>query len=145
MERSRHHWWRSCASQALAQVPTIILCEARGLWLFDGGISLQLRLAGGGRGIRTLGPGLSGVRADVCVSCAESTGSEILRQTPSSPFDTLNRLVSRNFLRRSVGACVAESGLCQRLQSGETGSHMTACLPGSPTRKIPLQGVLTRS
>ena len=37
----------SCASQPLASVPTIILCEARGLWLFwviRGGIGLTRRL-----------------------------------------------------------------------------------------------------
>src|SRR5260370_19258634 len=33
MQRSRHHSLRSCASQPLPQVLTIILCEARGLWL----------------------------------------------------------------------------------------------------------------
>ena len=35
-------------------------------------LSLQSRLAGGERGIRTLGTGLNGVRADVCVSYRES-------------------------------------------------------------------------
>jgi len=59
-------------------------------------ISLHFRLRGGEGGIRTLGTGLIGARADVCVSCAESTGSEIL-QTACSPFDTLNSAVSRNF------------------------------------------------
>ena len=47
IQRSRHHWLRSRASQALAEVPTIILCEARGLWLFGvirGGIGLTRRL-----------------------------------------------------------------------------------------------------
>src|SRR2546429_2664207 len=47
MQRSRHHSLRSCASQPLASVPTIILCEARGLWLFwvvRGGIGLTRRL-----------------------------------------------------------------------------------------------------
>ena len=47
MPRSRHHSLRSCASQPLAKVPTIILCEARGLWLFwvvRGGIGLTRRL-----------------------------------------------------------------------------------------------------
>jgi len=42
-------------------------------------VSLQLRLRGGGRGIRTLGTGLKPVRRDVFVSCTESTSSEILR------------------------------------------------------------------
>ncbi len=47
MPRSRHHSLRSCASPPLAKVPTIILCEARGLWLFwviRGGIGLTRRL-----------------------------------------------------------------------------------------------------
>ena len=47
MQRFRHHSLRSCASQPLASVPTIILCEARGLWLFwviRGGIGLTRRL-----------------------------------------------------------------------------------------------------
>jgi hypothetical protein len=35
-------------------------------------LSLQLRLAGGEGGIRTLGTGLNGVRADVCASYRES-------------------------------------------------------------------------
>jgi hypothetical protein len=61
-------------------------------------------------GIRTLGTGLSGVRADVCVSCAESTSSEILRETTCSPFETLNSAVSRSLQRRNAGDCVAESG-----------------------------------
>ena len=52
----------------------------------------------GGEGrIRTFGTGLNGVRADVCVTSAESTGSEILQQTAWSPFDTLNSPVSRKF------------------------------------------------
>ena len=43
------------------------------------GISLQSRLRGGGRGIRTLGTVWKRARADICVSCTESTSSEILR------------------------------------------------------------------
>jgi hypothetical protein len=37
-----------------------------------GAVSLQFRLAGGEGGIRTLGTGLNGVRADVCISYRES-------------------------------------------------------------------------
>jgi hypothetical protein len=37
-----------------------------------GAVSLRFRLAGGEVGIRTLGTGLNGVRADVCVSYRES-------------------------------------------------------------------------
>src|SRR5580765_2919845 len=51
MQRSRHHSLRSCASRPLASVPTIILCEARGLWLFwviRGGIGLTRRLGADG-------------------------------------------------------------------------------------------------
>jgi hypothetical protein len=40
-------------------------------------LALQKARSGAG-GIRTLGTGLKGVRADVCVSCAESTSSRIL-------------------------------------------------------------------
>jgi hypothetical protein len=45
--------------------------------------SLQSRLRGGEEDIRTLGTGLKPVRADVCVSCAESTSSKILRRLPA--------------------------------------------------------------
>jgi hypothetical protein len=45
--------------------------------------SLESRLRGGAGRIRTLGTGLKPVRADVCVSCAESTSSEILRRLPA--------------------------------------------------------------
>ena len=40
----------------------------------------SFRLRGGAGRIRTLGTGLKPVRADVCVSCAESTSSKILRR-----------------------------------------------------------------
>jgi hypothetical protein len=41
-------------------------------------VSLQSRLPGGEKWIRTLGTGLKPIKSDVCVSCTESTSSEIL-------------------------------------------------------------------
>ena len=52
--------------------------------------SLQCRTSGGEAGIRTYGTGLKPVRTDVCVSCAESTSSKILRTTGRSPINTLS-------------------------------------------------------
>jgi hypothetical protein len=120
----RVHWWavRSLQSGLSRTNREIWACFAHSVGN-RGRNSLQFGLRGGVGRIRTLGPGLNGVRADVCVSCAESPGTEILQQTACSPFDTLNSPVSDPIERRMAGDTVAESGLCRRLPNGQMSSH----------------------
>ena len=89
-----------------------------------------------GGGIRTLGTGPNPVKSDVCVSYAELTSFRISPRTGCSPVDTLNGAISRSFVRRSAGDCVAESGHLRSSSRGQIGSHVTACLPRSPRAKI---------
>jgi hypothetical protein len=52
--------------------------------------------------------------------------------------------VSSPIERRMAYDSVAESGLCDACHAARIGSHVTACLPRSPTAKISPQDVLVR-
>jgi hypothetical protein len=96
-----------------------------------GGISLQFRLRGGGRGIRTLSTGLNGVRSRRLRKLRGINEFRILRETACSPFDTL----TVRFREASRGEALATVWLkvvtFRVTQSARSGLDATACLAGS--------------
>src|ERR1700685_1320598 len=93
--------------------------------------SLHFRLCGGAERIRTLGTGLKPVRADVCVSYAESRASKILCDCLLAAQSSLTGGVSKGVRKRILGDSVAERGHFEAPELDWLGWRVTACLAGS--------------
>ena len=112
---------RSRAVRPLQFVLRTKYCEVRACLAYFaarvGADSLQFRLAGGEGGIRTLGTGLNGVIADVCVSYRESIFYPEIEGL--IPFTALGQTsaVSSPIKRRMAGDSAAESGLYDASQA----------------------------